>query len=58
MHADYFDEGNVNENGEPVYTKTSQIRFHWDKGISGFVAKTGKVGIRLNGDGIPVYERI
>ncbi|XP_052792233.1 cAMP and cAMP-inhibited cGMP 3',5'-cyclic phosphodiesterase 10A-like [Mya arenaria] len=47
LFADYFDEGATDEEGRPVYTKASQIRFSINKGISGYVARTGQtVNIR------------
>lgn len=47
LFADYFDEGTVNDEGEPVYSKGAQIRFPRNKGIAGFVAETGEVGIDI-----------
>ncbi|VDI45847.1 cAMP and cAMP-inhibited cGMP 3',5'-cyclic phosphodiesterase 10 [Mytilus galloprovincialis] len=43
LYADYFDEGEKDENGQPLFNKKSQIRFHKDLGIAGYVARTGKV---------------
>jgi len=43
LFADYFDQGEKDEIGRPVYAKTTQIRFPKDKGIAGFVAQTGQV---------------
>ena len=43
LFADYFDEGVKTEAGAPLFTKKSQIRFPQDRGIAGYVAKTGEV---------------
>ncbi|XP_060064036.1 cAMP and cAMP-inhibited cGMP 3',5'-cyclic phosphodiesterase 10A-like [Ylistrum balloti] len=43
LYADYFDEGKKTEDGQSIISKKSQIRFHRDKGIAGFVARSGQV---------------
>lgn len=43
LFADYFDEGKTDDSGRPTYTKTSQVRFSINKGIAGYVARTGQV---------------
>lgn len=43
LYADYFDEGMKTEDGQSIISKKTQIRFHRDKGIAGYVAQSGKV---------------
>ncbi|XP_033761049.1 cAMP and cAMP-inhibited cGMP 3',5'-cyclic phosphodiesterase 10A-like [Pecten maximus] len=43
LYADYFDEGLKTEDGQSIISKKTQIRFHRDKGIAGYVAQSGKV---------------
>lgn len=43
LYADFFDEGEKNEEGLSKFTKKPQIRFSRDRGISGYVARTGEV---------------
>ncbi|XP_053400578.1 cAMP and cAMP-inhibited cGMP 3',5'-cyclic phosphodiesterase 10A-like [Mercenaria mercenaria] len=43
LYADMFDEGKQADDGTPVVSKKSQIRFPRDRGIAGHVAKTGEI---------------
>ncbi|XP_074657993.1 cAMP and cAMP-inhibited cGMP 3',5'-cyclic phosphodiesterase 10A-like [Tubulanus polymorphus] len=43
IYADLFDEGIIDAENQPVYTKKEQIRFSIDRGIAGYVARTGEV---------------
>lgn len=43
LYADYFDEGQRSDDGQAIISKKCQIRFHRDKGIAGYVARSGQV---------------
>ncbi|OWF36193.1 cAMP and cAMP-inhibited cGMP 3',5'-cyclic phosphodiesterase 10A-like [Mizuhopecten yessoensis] len=43
LYADYFDEGKKTTDGQSIISKKSQIRFSRDKGIAGYVARSGEV---------------
>ncbi|KAJ8297983.1 hypothetical protein KUTeg_024514 [Tegillarca granosa] len=43
LFADIFDEGKKDENGRPLLSKKSKIRFDKNKGIAGFVLRKGSV---------------
>ncbi|KAL4229999.1 hypothetical protein ACF0H5_010387 [Mactra antiquata] len=43
LFSDYFDDGQRTDDGKPVFTKKSQIRFPLAKGIAGYVAKTQQI---------------
>ena len=47
IYADHFDDGEKDHEGMSLFTKKSQIRFSKERGITGYVARTGEVRISL-----------
>jgi len=43
LYSNIFDEGEVGEDGEPVYSTSTAVRFSIQKGIAGEVARTDQV---------------
>ena len=56
LYANLFDEGII-ENGKPVFSRKSTLRFSMDKGIAGLVARTGEIVNIKNAYSDPRFNR-